>query len=78
MWCNVICNFAYRFLWDIREGYLSLKDVDDYQKKFANKLKSIDNGIKSTDKKLFLSKIELFFTAREKVLNNFINRLFPI
>ena len=78
MWCNVICNFAYRFLWDIREGYLSLKDVDDYQKKFANKLKSIDKGIKSTDKKLFLSKIELFFTAREKVLNNFKNRLFPI
>ena len=58
-----------RYTWRI----YSLKDADDYQSKFV-----IDKGIKSIDKKLFLSKIELFFTAREKVLNNFKNRLFPI
>ena len=34
------------FLRDIHEGYLSLQDTDDKQIKFANKLKSIDKGIK--------------------------------
>ena len=43
----------------------------------VNKLKSIGKGIKSI-KKLFLCNIRLFFTAPEKVLNNFENRLFSI
>ena len=47
----------YWFLRDINEGYLSLKDADDEQTKFANKLKSINKGIKSIKKKLFLSNI---------------------
>ena len=58
--------------------YLSLKDADDEQIKFANELKSIDNGPKSVEKKLFMNNVVLFLTAREKVLNNFENRLFPI
>ena len=33
--------------------------------------------VKSVEKQLFLSNIGLYFTAREKVLNNFQNRLFP-
>ena len=41
-------------------------------------IKSIDKGIKSIKKTLFLSNIELCFTVSEKVLNNFKNRLFPI
>ena len=55
---------------------MSLKNVDDEQSKFANKLKNIDKGIKSVGKKLFLSNIGLFFTAREKVINKFKKRLF--
>ena len=34
------------FLRDIHEGYLSLKDADDEQRKFASKLKSVDKDIK--------------------------------
>ena len=33
--------FTYCFLWDTHEEYLSLKDVDGEQSKFANKLKNI-------------------------------------
>ena len=64
------------FFRNIHEGYLSLKDVDDEKSKFADKLKNIDRGMKLVEKKLFLSKIVLFFTAREKF--NFRNRLIPI
>ena len=45
---------------------------------FANKLNNIDKNIKSVEKMLFLSNIRLFFTTREKVLNNSKSRLFPI
>ena len=41
------------FLRDMHEGYLSLKDADDVQSKFANKLKSIGKGIKSIEKKSY-------------------------
>ena len=54
----------------MHEGFLSLKDTDNEQNKFANKLKSIDKGIKSIEKNLFLSNMNLFFTARENVLND--------
>ena len=63
---------------DIHEGYLSLKNADDEQSKFANKWKNIVKGVKSVAKKLFLSNIELFFSARQNVLNNFRNRLVPL
>ena len=63
------------FLRDIHEGYLSLKDTNDEQIKFPNKLKSIDKSIKLIEKKFFLSNIGLSFTAREKILNNLTNRL---
>ena len=63
---------------DIDEGYLSLKNADDEQSKFANKWKNIVKGVKSVEKKLFLSNIGLFFSARQNVLNNFRNRLVPL
>ena len=63
------------FLRDIHEGYLSLKDTNDEQIKFPNKLESIDKSIKFIEKKFFLSNIGLSFTAREKILNNLTNRL---
>ena len=40
-------SFPIIFLRDIHEGYLSLKDDDDEQSKFANKLKSIKSIAKS-------------------------------
>ena len=40
------------FLRDIYEWYLSLKDPDDEQNKYANELESMDKGIKSTEKKV--------------------------
>ena len=63
---------------DIHEGYLSLKNVDDEQSKFANKWKNIVKGVKSVEKKLFLSNIGLFFSARQSILNNFRDRLVPL
>ena len=70
-------NFYLLFFFrNIHEGYLSLKDIDDEKNKFADKLKNINKGMKLVGKKLFLSKIVLFFTAREKC--NFRNRLIPI
>ena len=66
--------FAYCFLRDIHKDYLTWNDADDKQ----NKLTSIDKGIKSIEKQLFLSNIRLLFTATEKNFNNFKNRIFPI
>ena len=78
-----IYNFTEYFLAiifskDIHEGYLSLKNVDDEQSKFANKWKNIVKVVKSVEKMLFLSNIGLFFSARQNVLNNFKNRLVPL
>ena len=42
---------------DINEEYLSLKDADDEQSKFANESKNIDNidkGVRSVRKRFFL------------------------
>ena len=66
------------FLIDIDERYLELKNADDEQSKFANNVKGIDDGMKSIEKKLFLSNIGLFFIPKEKIFNNFKNRLFLI
>ena len=40
------------FLRHMHQGCI-IKDADDEQKKFANKLKNIDNGIKSVAKRYF-------------------------
>ena len=63
--------FASCFLRDINGEYLSLKDTDDEEIKFADQLNNIDKGIKSIQKKLFLRNIGSFFTTREIVLNSF-------
>ena len=52
------------FLRDIHEKYLSLKDADDEQSKFANKLKNISIDINSVEKKFFLNNIGLFYSAK--------------
>ena len=46
-------------------------------RKFANKLKDIDTGIRLIEKVLLLSKKGLFFPTKKKVLRNFKNKLFP-
>ena len=61
-----IHNFTEYFLAIIyiHEGYLSLKNVDDEQSKFADKWKNIVKVVKSVEKKLFLSNKGLFFSTR--------------
>ena len=41
-------------------------------------MKNFDRGTKTLDKKSFLNNLGLLFSAREKVLNSFKSRLFPI
>ena len=40
------------FLRDIHERYLSLKDVDNEQSKFANELMNLDKGVKPVGKSI--------------------------
>ena len=48
-----------------------MEDADDEQSNYDAKLKNLD-------KECFLNKLGLLFSAREKVLNNFKTKLFPI
>ena len=41
-------------------------------------MKNLDKGKKSIEKEFFLNNTRLFFSAREKVINNFKSRLFPV
>ena len=41
-------------------------------------MKNFDKGIKALETKSFLNNLGLLFSAREKVLNSFKSRLFPI
>ena len=66
------------FLRDIDEEYLLLKDADNKPSNFATELKNFDESIKTIDTKSFLNNLGLFFSAREKVPNNFKSRIFPI
>ena len=64
---------------DIHEGYLLLEDADNGQSNFATELMNLGKGKKKTpEKKFFLNNLELFVSAREKVLNNFKSRLFSM
>ena len=70
---------AYCFLRDIHEGYSSLEDSVEEQSNFASKLNNfLDKGKKIIEKEFFINNLGLLFSAREKLLNNFRNRLFPI
>ena len=62
----------------MHERHLSIEGADNKQSNFANELKNFDKGIKTLDKNSFLNNLELLFSAREKVLNSFRSRLFPI
>ena len=66
------------FLRNIHEGHLSLNDADDEQSNFAAKLNNLDKGKKTIKKGFFINNLGLLFRDREKVLNNFKTRLFPI
>ena len=77
IWVN-IHSLPIVFLSDIDKGYLSLKDADDKQSNFATELKNFDKSIKTIDTKSFLNNLGLFFSTREKVLNNFKSRIFPL
>ena len=50
----ILVNVFYLlFLRDMCEGYVSLKDADDKQSNFANKLNKIIKGITSIEKSYF-------------------------
>ena len=66
------------FLRDIHEGHLSIEETDNKQGDFAKELKNFDKGIKTLEKNSFLNNLGLLYSAREKVLNSFKSRLFPI
>ena len=62
---------AYCFSRDIHEGHLPLKEADEEQS-------NLGKGQKEITKKIFLTNLELLFSARENVLNNLESRLFPM
>ena len=57
---------------------MSLNDTDKETSKLVNELKSIDKCRKPIVKKSFLKNVSLFLSAKEKVLNNFKSKIFPI
>ena len=65
------------FLRNIHEGYLPLENADHKQRYFAVELKNFEKG-KKYIKKSFLNNLGLLFGAREKIIDNFKSRLFPI
>ena len=60
------------------KGHLSVEKADNKQSNFANELKNFDEGIKKLKEKSCFNNLGLLFSAREKVLNSFKSRLFPI
>ena len=63
---------------DIHEGYLSLENADLKQSNFAIELKMLKKIQKHLKESLFLYNLGLLLREREKVLNSFKSRLFPI
>ena len=63
---------------DIHERYLSLENADHKQTHSAIELKNFEKGTKRLEKKSYLDNLGLLFSEREKVLNTFKSRLFPI
>ena len=57
---------------------MSIEKAENKQSSFATELKNFDKGIKILEKNSFYNNLELLFSAREKVLNSFKSRLFPI
>ena len=66
------------FFRDAHEGYISLENADLKRGNFAIELKSFEEGTKTIEKKSFLNNLGFLFSAREKALNSFENKLFPI
>ena len=66
------------FFRDAHEGYISLRNADLKRGNFTIELKSFEEATKAIEKKSFLNNLGLLFSAREKALNSFENKLFPI
>ena len=63
---------------DIFKKKLALGEADNEQSKLVNELKNVDKGIKQVKKRYFLNSLGLIPGAREKILNNFKSRIFPV
>ena len=72
------CSLPIVFLRDIHEGNLSLEDADYKQSNYAAKLKNLGKGKKQLKKSFFKNNLALLFIAKEKIVNKFKSRLFPI
>ena len=59
------------------ERKLTLEEADKEQSNLVNELKDIDRDVKPLEKRS-LNNVGLFIGAREKVLNEFKNRILPI
>ena len=60
MYCKTIFFFSF--------------NTDDEQSNFTAKLKNLDKYKKAIERESLLDNLELFFSAKEKVLNNFKSR----
>ena len=64
---------------DIHEGHLSIENANHKQSNLAIKLQNFEKGTRTLEKKSFLkNNLGLLLGTREKVLNSFKGRLFPI
>ena len=66
------------FLRNVHKESLSLEDADKKQSQLVNKLKGTGKGKILFEKGSFLKNVVLFIGAREKILNNFKSKIYPI
>ena len=66
------------FVRDIQDSKLTFERADNEQGRVVNALKGIDKGVKPVEKRSFLNNIGLSLCAREKSIDNFKSRIFPI
>ena len=78
---NILCVLFFTVLLRYSCRTLSLEDVDEKPSKFAAKLQSFSEGNKAIETLknfIVIINLGLLLSAREKVLNNFKYRIFPI
>ena len=66
------------FLRDIYKGDSSIEKADNKESNFTNELKNFEKDTKTFEEQSFLNNLVFLLSVREKVLNSFKGRLFPI
>ena len=57
---------------------MSIDDADKTQSELFNKLSDMNKSKILVKKRFFINNAELFLSGREKILNNFKSKIFPI